>query len=199
MENVEDSLGTIFVTCTFGEGEFPETMEKLWDYLEGCKEGNFESFRFGVFGLGSSMYALGDQFNRAAKVHIHLSLCRSHLLENASLSQFFDFDSAFINSASIRGLKRLVAIGCSKLVWVTISIPSCTGASCTYGLKPCYQNCSEKKEAELHCSIHRSHSSNSPLRQEPTDRLSVLCLQVTISSSWDPPSARLPRYAPLNV
>ena len=67
MQNVEDSLGTVFVTCTFGEGEFPETMERLWDYLEGCEDGKFEEFRFGVFGLGSSMYAVGDQFNRAAK------------------------------------------------------------------------------------------------------------------------------------
>lgn len=67
MESVSESLGTIFVTCTFGEGEFPETMEQLWDYLEGCKDGKFEEFRFGVFGLGSSMYAVGDQFNRAAK------------------------------------------------------------------------------------------------------------------------------------
>ena len=71
MDSVEDSLGTIFVTCTFGEGEFPETMNQLWDYLQGCKERKFESFRFGVFGLGSSMYARGDQFNRAAKVNIH--------------------------------------------------------------------------------------------------------------------------------
>ena len=68
MEYVEDSLGTIFVTSTFGEGEFPETMEQLWAYLESCKEGKFESFRFGVFGLGSTMYSMGDQFNRAAKV-----------------------------------------------------------------------------------------------------------------------------------
>jgi NADH-quinone oxidoreductase subunit G len=71
MDYVEDSLGALFVTCTFGEGEFPETMNQLWDYLAGCKEGQFESFRFGVFGLGSSMYAVGDQFNRAAKVSIH--------------------------------------------------------------------------------------------------------------------------------
>jgi sulfite reductase alpha subunit-like flavoprotein len=42
-------------------------MEQLWEYLEGCKDGMFEEFRFGVFGLGSSMYAVGDQFNRAAK------------------------------------------------------------------------------------------------------------------------------------
>ena len=67
MKSVSDSLGTIFVTCTFGEGEFPETMEQLWDYLEGCKDEKFEEFRFGVFGLGSSMYAVGGQFNRAAK------------------------------------------------------------------------------------------------------------------------------------
>ena len=67
MKSVADSLGTIVVTCTFGEGEFPETMEQLWDYLSDCKENKFEEFRFGVFGLGSSMYAVGDQFNRAAK------------------------------------------------------------------------------------------------------------------------------------
>ena len=67
MQEVEDSMGTIFVTCTFGEGQFPETMERLWNYLEGCKDGKFEDFRFGIFGLGSSMYAVGDQFNRAAK------------------------------------------------------------------------------------------------------------------------------------
>lgn len=67
MNHVEDSMGTIFVTCTFGEGEFPETMEKLWSYLEDRKEEKFDEFRYGVFGLGSSMYAVGGQFNRAAK------------------------------------------------------------------------------------------------------------------------------------
>jgi len=68
MEHVEESLGSVFVTSTFGEGEFPETMERLWEYLESCKDGKFDDFRFGVFGLGSSSYAVGDQFNRAAKV-----------------------------------------------------------------------------------------------------------------------------------
>jgi NADH-quinone oxidoreductase subunit G len=67
MESVSCSLGTIFVTCTFGEGEFPETMEQLWDFLGKCKDARFEKFRFAVFGLGSSMYAVDDQFNRAAK------------------------------------------------------------------------------------------------------------------------------------
>ena len=63
------SLAAIFVTCTFGEGEFPETMENLWDYLEACDDGMFAdaSMRYAVFGLGSSMYAVGDQFNRAAR------------------------------------------------------------------------------------------------------------------------------------
>lgn len=62
------SLATIFVTCTFGEGEFPETMQKLWSFLE-SSDGTLEenSFRYAVFGLGSSMYAAGDQFNRAAR------------------------------------------------------------------------------------------------------------------------------------
>jgi sulfite reductase alpha subunit-like flavoprotein len=69
IQSVSKAMATIFVTCTYGEGEFPETMEKLWDYLEGCDKGIFpeNSFRYAVFGLGSSMYAVGDQFNRAAK------------------------------------------------------------------------------------------------------------------------------------
>ena len=69
MKAVTESLASIFVTCTFGEGEFPSTMEKLWDFLEDCDQGSFSSnpFRFSVFGLGSSMYAAGDQFNRAAR------------------------------------------------------------------------------------------------------------------------------------
>ena len=62
------ALATLFVTCTFGEGEFPETMEKLWDYMTSSGEGMFsDSMRFAVFGLGSSMYAVGDQFNRSAR------------------------------------------------------------------------------------------------------------------------------------
>jgi sulfite reductase alpha subunit-like flavoprotein len=62
------SFASIFVTCTFGEGEFPETMQKLWSFLE-SSDGTLEenSFRYAVFGLGSSMYAAGDQFNRAAR------------------------------------------------------------------------------------------------------------------------------------
>lgn len=66
---VTESLAAIFVTCTFGEGEFPSTMQKLWEFLNGCDSGALEnnSFRYAVFGLGSSMYAAGDQFNRAAR------------------------------------------------------------------------------------------------------------------------------------
>jgi len=61
------ALATIFVTSTFGEGEFPETMLKLYEYLESCGDQDF-SGRFAVFGLGSSMYAAGDQFNQAARM-----------------------------------------------------------------------------------------------------------------------------------
>lgn len=69
MECIGGSLASIFVTCTFGEGEFPSTMENLWKFLEGCDEEIFAevSMRYAVFGLGSSMYAVGDQFNRAAR------------------------------------------------------------------------------------------------------------------------------------
>jgi NADPH-ferrihemoprotein reductase len=69
MKAVTESLAAIFVTCTFGEGEFPTTLEKLWDFLSDCEEGSFMGtpFRYAVFGLGSSMYAAGDQFNRAAR------------------------------------------------------------------------------------------------------------------------------------
>lgn len=69
MAKVQSSLVSIFVTSTYGEGEFPETMLKLWDHLEGLKEGvlSDRTVRFAVFGLGSSMYAVGDQFNRAAR------------------------------------------------------------------------------------------------------------------------------------
>jgi flavodoxin len=62
------ALAAIFVTCTFGEGEFPENLKKFWGFLQDCEDGHLEdSFRYAVFGLGSSMYAAGDQFNRAAR------------------------------------------------------------------------------------------------------------------------------------
>jgi NADPH-ferrihemoprotein reductase len=71
LECAAEAKSTIFVTSTFGEGEFPEMMEKFWEYLETCKDKMFkeeDAFRFGVFGLGSSMYAGGDQFNKAARL-----------------------------------------------------------------------------------------------------------------------------------
>jgi len=63
------SLASIFVTCTFGEGEFPDQFKKFWEFLQDCKDKTLGdgSFRYAVFGLGSSMYAAGDQFNRAAR------------------------------------------------------------------------------------------------------------------------------------
>jgi sulfite reductase alpha subunit-like flavoprotein len=63
------SLASIFVTCTFGEGEFPEQMKKFWEFLKECNDDTLgeDSFRYAVFGLGSSMYAAADQFNRAAR------------------------------------------------------------------------------------------------------------------------------------
>jgi sulfite reductase alpha subunit-like flavoprotein len=70
VETVKAAMASIFVTCTFGEGEFPETMLNLWSHLEDkCDKHTFSesSLRYGVFGLGSSMYAAGDQFNRAAR------------------------------------------------------------------------------------------------------------------------------------
>jgi sulfite reductase alpha subunit-like flavoprotein len=69
VEHLKGSLAAIFVTSTFGEGEFPSMMEKLWEFLEGSKPILFPdgSLRYAVFGLGSSMYAAGDQFNKAAR------------------------------------------------------------------------------------------------------------------------------------
>jgi sulfite reductase (NADPH) hemoprotein beta-component len=70
VETAKAAMASIFVTCTFGEGEFPETMLNLWSHLEDkCDKHTFpeSSLRYGVFGLGSSMYAVGDQFNRAAR------------------------------------------------------------------------------------------------------------------------------------
>jgi len=70
VDMVRGAMAAIFVTCTFGEGEFPETMLDLWEHLDTqCDKRTFSegSLRYGVFGLGSSMYAVGDQFNRAAR------------------------------------------------------------------------------------------------------------------------------------
>jgi len=70
VETVREAMAAIFVTCTFGEGEFPETMIDLWEHLDTqCDKRTFPkgTLRYGVFGLGSSMYAVGDQFNRAAR------------------------------------------------------------------------------------------------------------------------------------
>lgn len=69
VDTVREAMAAIFVTCTFGEGEFPETMLDLWNHLDTqCDKRTFPegTLRYGVFGLGSSMYAVGDQFNRAA-------------------------------------------------------------------------------------------------------------------------------------
>ena len=73
MELLTNSLAFLFVTSTYGEGEFPAPMEKLWAYLENADEtgptfSEDLKIRYAVFGLGSSMYAVGDQFNRAARV-----------------------------------------------------------------------------------------------------------------------------------
>lgn len=67
-EHVAGSMATIFVTCTYGEGEMPEMIEKLWDYFE-AGEGLFadKNTRVAVFGLCSSRYDVGDQYNRAAR------------------------------------------------------------------------------------------------------------------------------------
>lgn len=70
LDKVQSSKATIFVTSTYGEGEFPDAMIKVWDYLEGCEKGILalpSPVCYAVFGLGSSMYAVGDQFNRAAR------------------------------------------------------------------------------------------------------------------------------------
>lgn len=70
LKTATDSLASIFVTCTFGEGEFPDQLKKFWAYLDDLKGDVLgeQSFPFAVFGLGSSMYAAGDQFNRAARL-----------------------------------------------------------------------------------------------------------------------------------
>jgi flavodoxin len=71
VEKVRGAMASLFVTCTYGEGEFPETMLKLWDHFENnCDSSTFpeSSLRFGVFGLGSSQYSCGDQFNRSARL-----------------------------------------------------------------------------------------------------------------------------------
>lgn len=69
VEHLRGSLAAIFVTSTFGEGEFPSMIEKFWEFLAGSKPNLVldDSLRYGVFGLGSSMYAVADQFNKAAR------------------------------------------------------------------------------------------------------------------------------------
>lgn len=59
----------LFVTCTYGEGDFPDIMKKFWKHLDSYREEVFVAMRYGVFGLGSTMYAVIDeQFNRAARL-----------------------------------------------------------------------------------------------------------------------------------
>lgn len=69
VKKMNSSLVSIFVTSTFGDGGFPDQLEKFWKHLNTCKEGTFESMRYSVFGLGSSMYASFEEelFNRASK------------------------------------------------------------------------------------------------------------------------------------
>jgi sulfite reductase alpha subunit-like flavoprotein len=69
LKTATDSLASLFVTCTFGEGEFPEQLKEFWEYLKDLRGDVLgeNSFRYAVFGLGSSMYAAADQFNRAAR------------------------------------------------------------------------------------------------------------------------------------
>uniref|UniRef100_A0A7S3PBK2 NADPH--hemoprotein reductase n=1 Tax=Amphora coffeiformis TaxID=265554 RepID=A0A7S3PBK2_9STRA len=68
-ERISASMATIFVTCTYGEGEMPEMIEKIWEFFESSDEGIFQGkeVKFAVFGLCSSRYDVGDQYNRAAR------------------------------------------------------------------------------------------------------------------------------------
>ena len=69
VKRVNDSCVSLFVTCTFGNGEFPSSMQDFWKHLNTCKEGTLGSTKYSVLGLGSSMYAdfMEELFNRAAK------------------------------------------------------------------------------------------------------------------------------------
>lgn len=80
--------GTIVVvTCTYGEGERPETLEQLYSRIDPKVRGDswLRQTRFAVFGLGSTQYACGSQFNAAARmVDERLSqLGASRLLDRA--------------------------------------------------------------------------------------------------------------------
>jgi sulfite reductase alpha subunit-like flavoprotein len=60
----------IFVTCTYNDGNFPNMLQRFWKHIDGaCTAKTFESMKYAVFGLGSSMYSGGidEFFNGAAK------------------------------------------------------------------------------------------------------------------------------------
>jgi sulfite reductase alpha subunit-like flavoprotein len=70
VEHVRGSMATIFVTCTYGEGEMPSMVNKLWQHLqENDNDGilSESKTKYAVFGLCSSRYDVGDQYNRAAR------------------------------------------------------------------------------------------------------------------------------------
>lgn len=70
IKRAKGSFVSIFMTSTFGEGGFPNQMESFWRHLNKCSDGTFESMRYSLFGLGSTMYAGFEEemFCRAAKM-----------------------------------------------------------------------------------------------------------------------------------
>jgi len=63
------SMASIFVSCTYGEGEMPEMIAKAWEFFESSDDALFadKNLKYAVFGLCSSRYDVGDQYNRAAR------------------------------------------------------------------------------------------------------------------------------------
>lgn len=69
-ERIRGSMASIFVTCTYGEGEMPEMVSKLWEHLRESNNDDLlteSATKYAVFGLCSSRYDVGDQYNRAAR------------------------------------------------------------------------------------------------------------------------------------
>jgi sulfite reductase alpha subunit-like flavoprotein len=69
-ERIRGSKASIFVTCTYGEGEMPDMANKLWEHLQASDNDGLLSesgTKYAVFGLCSSRYDVGDQYNRAAR------------------------------------------------------------------------------------------------------------------------------------
>ena len=73
VQKVRGSFLSIFVTPTYDGGDdtcFPQQLQEFWECLLTCEEGTFDSMRYAVFGLGSTMYSSFEEnlFNRAGKL-----------------------------------------------------------------------------------------------------------------------------------